>query len=147
MERMCFVIKEMLYWGVGIVARVHGYILRLNDAYEYNFTDKELHFLVIGLIGMALVLVIYPLFKWLSRRRHEMVITWIYVFTLMIVLTFAIEIGQKVTNTGNMEFADIMFGLIGFIAMFAVFSLVRILYHLIRNVIRRRRENKMESER
>lgn len=103
--------------------------------------------MVIGLIGMALVLVIYPLFKWLSRRHHEMVITWIYVFTLMIVLTFAIEIGQKVTNTGNMEFADIMFGLIGFIAMFAVFSLARMLCHLIRDVIRRRRENKRGSER
>ena len=36
-----------------------------------------------------------------------MVIAWIYVFTLIIVITFAIEIGQKVTNTGNMEFADI----------------------------------------
>lgn len=137
-----FIIKEILYWCVGRIASVHSYILRLNDAYEYHFTDKELHFLVIGLIGMGLVLVIYPLFKWLARRHHEMVITWIYVFTLMIVLTFAIEIGQQVTNTGNMEFADIMFGLVGFLAMFAVFSLIRILYHLIRSAIRRSREKK-----
>ncbi len=47
-----------------------------------------------------------------------MVIAWIYVFTLIIVITFAIEIGQKVTNTGNMEFADIVFGVVGFIVMF-----------------------------
>lgn len=39
-------------------------------------------------------------------------------FTLIIVITFAIEIGQKVTNTGNMEFADIVFGVVGFIVMF-----------------------------
>lgn len=41
-------------------------------------------------------------------------------FTLIIVITFAIEIGQKVTNTGNMEFADIVFGVVGFIVMFFI---------------------------
>lgn len=133
---------EMLYWLVGFIAKIHGCILHLNDEFEYNFTDKELHFLVVGLIGMGLVLAIYPLFKWLARRHHEMVITWIYVFTLMVVLTFAIEIGQKVTGTGSMDFADIMFGLVGFIAMFAVFSLGRMVYHLIRGWIRRRRDRR-----
>lgn len=134
--------KELLYWIVGFIAKIHGHILQLNDEFEYNFTDKELHFLVIGLIGMGLVFVIYPLFKWLARGHHEMVITWIYVFTLMVVLTFAIEIGQKVTNTGSMDFADIMFGLVGFIAMFAVFSLGRMLYHWIRDWIRRRKNKR-----
>ena len=64
-----------------------------------------------------------------------MVIAWIYVFTVMIVLTFAIEIGQKITNTGNMEFADIMFGLVGFLAAFGVFSIIRGIYHLIRKYV------------
>lgn len=49
-------------------------------------------------------------------------VAWIYVFTLIIVITFAIEIGQKVTNTGNMEFADIVFGVVGFIVMFFIFA-------------------------
>ena len=62
-----------------LIAKSHSYILSLNDAYEKSFTDKELHFLVIGLIGMALVLVIYPLFKLLSRN-HVLVIVFIYVF-------------------------------------------------------------------
>ena len=75
------------------------------DAYEYNFSDKELHFLVIGILGMMFIFVVYPVFKWLAKHDHVMVIAWIYVFTLIIVITFAIEIGQKVTNTGNMEFA------------------------------------------
>ena len=50
--------------------------------------------------------------------------------------TFAIEIGQKVTGTGNMEFADIVMGVFGFIVMFLVFSVVRGIYKLIRNLIR-----------
>ncbi len=135
-------LKKLLYWCVEVITRAHTYILQLNDAYEYQFSDKELHFLVIGLLGMALVLVIYPLFKWLAKRNHEMVITWIYVFTLIVVITFAIEIGQSITNTGTMEFADIMFGLVGFIVMFAAFSLVRMVFHLIMDGIRRLRERR-----
>ena len=101
----------------------------MNDSYEVFLTDKELHFLVIGLLGMAMIFVIYPLFKYLARRNHEMVIAWIYVFTMMIVITFAIEIGQHVTHTGQMEFADIMFGLVGFMVMFCIFIVVRMIYH------------------
>ena len=116
--------------------RFHSHILRLNDAYEYNFTDKELHFLVIGMMGMGFIFVVYPVFKWLAKHDHVMVIAWIYVLTLIIVITFAIEIGQKVTGTGNMEFADIVMGVFGFIVMFLVFSVVRGIYKLIRNLIR-----------
>lgn len=133
--------KALLYWCVGMIARIHNYILQLNDAFEYNFSDKELHFLVIGLLGLLMVFGIYPLFRWLARRHHEMVITWIYVFTLIIVITFAIEIGQNITGTGTMEFADIAFGIVGFIVMFAVFSLVRMLFHGILRCIRRMRRN------
>ena len=127
---------KRLYWCVGIITRLHNEIMRLNDAFEMNFTDKDLHFLVIGLLGMAMIFVVYPLFKYLAKHNHEMVIAWIYVFTVIIVITFAIEIGQKITGTGNMEFADIMFGLVGFIVMFLIFSLVRALFHLIQRLIR-----------
>ena len=106
--------KRFLYAIVEIIARIHSRLLELNDAYEYNFTDKELHFLIIGALGMAMI----------------------FVFTLIIVITFAIEIGQRVTNTGAMEFADIMFGVLGFISMFLVFSVFRGIYHLILKLIR-----------
>ena len=85
---------------------------------------------------MGFIFVVYPVFKWLAKHDHVMVIAWIYVLTLIIVITFAIEIGQKVTGTGNMEFADIVMGVFGFIVMFLVFSVVRGIYKLIRNLIR-----------
>ena len=44
---------------------------------------------------------------------------------MIIVLTFAIEIGQKVSHTGAMDFADIVFGVMGFVLMFAVFAAIR----------------------
>ena len=79
---------------------------------------------------MLMLFVVYPFFKWLAKCNAIMTISWIYVFTLIIVLTFAIEICQKVSHTGVMEFADIMFGLVGFIVMFSVFAIIRQLFHL-----------------
>lgn len=133
--------SRFLYWIVEMIAKVHNWLLKLNDAYEYNFTDKELHFLIIGALGMGMIFVIYPFFKWLVRHGHIMVISWIYVFTLIIVITFAIEIGQRVTHTGVMDFADIVFGVFGFICMFLVFSVIRGIYHLVRRKLRKRRDD------
>ena len=107
------------------------YLLTLNDDYEFYFTDKELHFIIIGLLGMAMVLVIYPIFRYLIDNRRYLTLTWIYVFTIIIVITFAIEIGQKVTNTGNMDFGDIVFGVVGFMAMYLVFAIIVGIYRLL----------------
>ncbi len=125
--------ETILYFIVSLIAKIHNYIMSLNDSIETSFTDKELHFIVIGLLGIFLVFGIYPVFKWLANTGHTMVITWIYVFTVIIVLTFAIEIGQGVTGTGNMELADITAGVLGFLAAFAVFAVIRGIYHLIVN--------------
>ena len=130
-------LKKLLYKIVEYIAYFHSLIMRINDSFEYSMSDKELHFFVIGVIGMTMIFVIYPVFKWLAKHEHIMVITWIYVFTLILVLTFAIEIGQKVTNTGNMEFIDIVSGIIGFVLMFMVFCLIREVYHWIREWIKK----------
>lgn len=130
------IMETLLEKIVIFIAKCHSYILTLNDAYEKNFSDKELHFLVIGILGMALILVIYPLFKMLSEN-HILVIAFIYVFTLVIVLTFAIEIGQKYSGTGTMDFDDIVFGVLGFLLMFAVFAVIREIILAIWNLIHR----------
>ena len=132
--------SEALYRIMGIIARIHNYIMHLNDRFEYNFSDKALHFLVIGVLGMVFIFVVYPLFKWLAQKKHIMVIAWIYVFTLILVITFAIEIGQKISGTGNMEFDDIVFGMLGFFTMFAAFAVMRGVYHGVRWLIKQRME-------
>lgn len=127
-----------MYLIMEIIAEIHSKLLSLNNAYEYNFTDKELHFIIIGIIGMAMIFVIYPIFRWLADNDHIMTITWIYVFTLIIVLTFAIEIGQKISNTGAMEFADIMFGVVGFLMMYVIFVIIREIFHWIVSLFQRK---------
>ena len=116
--------EKFLYSLVGIITKIHNGIMTWNDSFETVFTDKELHFWVIGIIGMLLLLVIFPLFKLLSKN-HVLVIAWVYVFTLMVVLTFAIEIGQGFTHTVTMDFDDIVFGLVGFMVLFLIFAAVR----------------------
>lgn len=131
--------KEMLYSAVETIARIHDAINRINDTKQYGFTDKGLHFFVIGLLGLGLTLVLYPLFKALVRHGKTLTITWIYVFTVLIVITFAIEIGQGFTHTGTMDFDDIVFGIFGFVVFFAIFALIRGIIHLIAYLLRRTR--------
>ena len=128
--------RELLYFCVEIIAKIHNQIMQLNNTYEVYLSDKELHFLVIGLLGMGMIFFIYPLFKYLADKGKEMTIAFIYVFTVIIVITFAIEIGQKISSTGQMEFADIMYGLVGFLAMFVVFCLLRWLWHQLLRLVR-----------
>ena len=128
--------ERMLEGMVIFVAKIHNYILSLNDAYEKNFTDKQLHFLVIGILGMLILMVIYPLFKLLSEN-HILAIAFIYVFTVIVVITFAIEIGQKISDSGTMDFADIVFGIAGFLLMFVIFAVIRQIFLAIINLLRK----------
>lgn len=128
--------SELLYFLVGKMAKVHDMIMTWNDSCETVFSDKELHFLVIGILGMAMLMVIFPLFKALSEN-HVLVIAWIYVFTVMVVITFAIEIGQGITHTGRMEMEDIVSGLAGFMVMFLIFAAIRAIVLGIVRLIRR----------
>ena len=126
---------DLIYTFTTWVARVHERVLRINDAGGWYFDDKQLHFIVFGLFGMLLIFVLYPLFKLLAKRDHTMVITWLYVFTVIIVLAFAIEVGQWYTGTGVMESQDIAYGITGFLVMFFIFAILRGLYHGIRTMV------------
>ena len=126
---------EILKLMVQILAKIHNGIIRYCNVVFGGVSDKMLHFVVIGAVGMAMVAVIYPVFKALAKKKLIMAITWIYVFTMIIVLTFSIEIGQKITNTGNMEFADIAAGLLGFLSMFAVMLVIWGIVALIKKLV------------
>ncbi|MBQ6346138.1 MAG: hypothetical protein IJI71_01120 [Clostridia bacterium] len=121
---------------VAWVSRAHSYILTLNDRFEYSFSDKELHFIVMGAIGLLLILLVYPLFKLLANHNRVLAITWIYALTVLLVLTFAIEIGQRLTGTGTMEFADVVAGMGGFFAVTAVIVTLHLLLWIVRSIVK-----------
>ncbi|MBQ6404099.1 MAG: hypothetical protein IJI27_09365 [Oscillospiraceae bacterium] len=117
--------KEALYHIVALVAIIHDRIMALNDSFPTVLSDKQLHFLVVGIVGMLLLFVVHPLFVFLTKRGHVLAVSWIYVFTLILVLTFSVEIGQQITHTGVLDFADIVYGVLGFFIFFAAFAVIR----------------------
>ena len=117
---------------INIIYRALSYLLSLIDSYETYLSDKELHFLIIGIMGILMLMVFYPFFKWLVKKHLEMLISWFYVFTVLVVITFAIEIAQWYSNSGVMEFRDIVAGLAGYFLMSFVFIVIVRIVELIK---------------
>lgn len=124
-----------------IVAQIHDSLMRLNDDFNLPFDDKALHFIVMLALGMALFFVVHFLFKRLAKISVT-AISFIYVFTVMAVIGFAIEVGQRITGTGNMDFGDIVAGLYGVLAFFAAYTVYRLLAMGIGWLWRRRKEKR-----
>ena len=123
--------ETILYNIISIISQFHNYFLAMNDQRAESFTDKELHFIIIGAVGIALILALHPLFLWLAKTGHTMFITFFYVLTVVLVLTFAIEIGQGFSGTGVMELDDAVSGISGFLVFFGIFLVIRGIVHLI----------------
>lgn len=130
--------KKIVDLMIDIIYKAHTYLLSLNDSYENSLTDKQLHFLIIGIMGIVMLMVLYPLFKWLAKKNLTILVTWFYVFTVLVVVTFAIEIAQWYSNTGEMDFNDIVAGLVGYFMMSFVFVLIVIIFELIKSIFFKR---------
>lgn len=131
------IMNDIIFLFTTWIARLHESIIGINDNGQYNMTDKQLHFWVIGLFGMALILIIQPVFKGLAENDLTLVITWIYVFTVVLVITFAIEIGQWYTGSGVMESEDIFYGITGFLVLFVIYAIIRATFLTIRKMLSR----------
>lgn len=125
--------SELLYSIVIWTAQIHDRIMAMNNGWGYYNNDKKLHFIVMGILGMVVLLVSYFVFKLL--QNHIIVIAFIYAFTVMLVLTFSIEIGQGFYGTGNMEMEDVVAGMAGFLFCFVIFALIRAIILVIYNAI------------
>ncbi|TKD70952.1 hypothetical protein [Pseudalkalibacillus hwajinpoensis] len=117
---------EIIKFIVAIVNELHDIVITIMYGLGFNVTDKQLHFWVIGLLGMGGFIVVQYLFRVLSKWSIT-AISFIYTITVLLVVVFAIEIQQKITGRGNMEFADAVIGLQGFIVLFLVYLVIRLL--------------------
>lgn len=105
---------------------IHDLLLHFSRSMQFNLSDEQLHFIVIGLVGLVLFLIVNRLFKFLAKYSIE-AISFIYTFTVLVVVVFAIEIEQKITGRGRMELSDIADGLWGFIIAFFAYLLLRLI--------------------
>ena len=131
--------ESILYEGTMVVAQIHESLMHLNDNFELYFGDKDMHFIVMAVLGMILFFMVPFVFKRLAKWSIT-AISFIYVFTVMTVLGLAIEIGQKITGTGDMDFRDVVAGLYGVLAFFAVYTVYRLIVLLVRHLMRGRKK-------
>jgi len=112
---------------IAIINKVHDLIVDSVHAAGLGLTDKQLHFWLLGLVGVVAFAVFDIIFKKLAKWSIS-AITFIYTFTILVVGVLAIEIEQKVTNSGSMEFDDVVAGLSGFLVLSALYILFKILW-------------------
>lgn len=124
--------EKLLRWIVELLAWLHDKFMSINDGRQWGLNDKELHFVVIGVFGIGLFFAVQIVFKWLAKRSVT-AISWIYTLTVVLVITFAIEVGQRFTG-GNMEIDDIFYGVWGFFAAFAAYLTIKGIILLIRSL-------------
>ncbi|WP_224768193.1 hypothetical protein [Metabacillus idriensis] len=112
-----------------------------------NLTDKDLHFWIMGFIGMAVFIFIYIFSKWLSKLPFGITaLSFLYTLTFMFVLVFGIEIQQALTNRGNMEFIDAVIGLWGFILLFLIYIGLIVIFLISRSIFKRFRNKNDDIE-
>lgn len=125
---------RIIYLFITFINKLHNKLFYYNDYKGLNLTDKQLHFIVIGLFGFCLLAFIQPLFAWISKHFGLLFITFSYVFTIVLMLSFAIEVGQAYSGSGTMDFYDIASGILGFFTAFAIYLIIYIVYKSIKKI-------------
>jgi hypothetical protein len=123
-------VGEFIKFVAEIVNQIHDLIQLFTGKMGWELSDKDLHFWLIGIIGIVLFLSIHPILKGMSQLSFTTV-SFVYTFTVLVVIVFALEIQQKITGRGQMEFEDAIVGLWGFIAMFAGVMALKLLFRLV----------------
>jgi len=133
-------VKEIIRILADAVNHLHDVLSHIFGA---AMTDKQLHFWVMGLLGVGLYIIVYLVFKLISKFSFSIpILSFIYTFTVMIVIVFAIELEQALTNRGHMEFADAAAGIYGFLVFFIIYALVALIVYALWRTIKNRLNTK-----
>ncbi|MGP4077038.1 hypothetical protein [Halobacillus sp. K22] len=124
--------KEIILILAELVNIWHDVLLDLTRALGWDLTDKDLHFWVIGIIGIIALLFVDAIFQALSKLSIT-AISFLFTFSMILVFVFAVEIQQKITGRGNMEFGDAAASIFGFLVFCGVYFVIRMLWRWIQN--------------
>ena len=129
--------KEFIQIIAEVVNNIHDFILFfVSDTLNSDATDKDLHFWIMGILGIIIFLFVFGISKVIIKMRFgTTILSFLYTFTVMVVLVFAIEIQQALTDRGNMEFKDAAIGLWGFILFFIAFVCISLVYLWVKKLL------------
>ena len=135
------IFKKIIVKAVSLVTYMHERIMGINDSNELFLSDKELHFYTVAIFGVLLLFCLYPLFRYMVKRNKTLLITWLFVFLFLVGFTLLIEVGQKLTGTGDMDYLDTMAGLLGFIIASVILLIIREIWLLLRLLFNKGKRN------
>lgn len=121
-----------------IVNIFHDIIMDVATILGWQASDKDLHLWIIGIIGIISFFIVQFIFKRLAAWSIKS-ISFIYTFTLILVLVFAIEIQQGITGRGNMEFADAVAGINGFLLFFGIYLVITLFFKGIKKIVNKQK--------
>ena len=119
---------EVLRRAVSAVNWLRDALLVAVRTLGLRLDDKQLHFWVLGLIGIALFVAVDAGFRWISKWSVS-ALSFIYTLTILVVVALAMEIQQQITRRGALDFNDILAGIWGFVTLFCLYLLVRLAVH------------------
>ncbi|MGM0854925.1 MAG: hypothetical protein ACQEWI_20340 [Bacillota bacterium] len=142
--------KEGITSIVEIINNLHDMFIVLASDLGFTLTDKDLHFWIMGIIGISVFFFVYIASKILSKLKFGITaLAFFYTLTFMFVLVFAIEIQQAITNRGQMEFIDAIVGLWGYIVFFLIyigFAAITLLIKFFYRKLSRNKEKTLERD-
>lgn len=110
-----------------LINDIHDTLILIFQELLPSMNDKDLHFWIMGIFGLVFYFMVDFVFERLARWTVE-IISLIYTLTVLLVVVFAIEIQQKITNRGVMDFNDVVAGVKGFLLLFGVYIAVKVCY-------------------
>ncbi|SDO60158.1 hypothetical protein [Halobacillus aidingensis] len=133
--------REVILLLADVVNVWHDVILKFTQMMGWNLTDKDLHFWVIGILGIIGLIFVDILFHAIAKWSIT-AISFLFTFAMVLVFVFAVEIQQKITGSGNMEFADAFVSVLGFF----LFSGIYFVFIGIIRAIKKYTANKKEDQ-
>ncbi|MCA1010835.1 hypothetical protein [Halobacillus halophilus] len=128
--------KEIILILAEVVNVWHDVLLDLTRVLGWDLSDKDLHFWVIGILGLIALLFVDTIFHALSKLSIS-AISFLFTFSMVLVFVFAVEIQQKITGRGNMEFGDAAASIFGFLVFCIAYFMVRLLWRWVQNFRRK----------
>ncbi|WP_163526943.1 hypothetical protein [Halobacillus ihumii] len=123
--------KEVIVFLAEIVNVFHDLLLEVSQSSGWNLTDKELHFWIIGILGIIGLIFVDVLFHMIARWSIT-VISFLFTLSMVLVFVLAVEIQQKITGRGAMEFNDAAISVLGFLAFCVVYFFMKMIAKWIR---------------
>lgn len=137
-------VGEVIRLLAGLINEIHDVVDKILNVIGIELSDKTLHFILFGFLGILMFFTVDVVFKWISKWSIS-AISFIYTFTFLAVLALSIEIQQKITGRGNMEFNDIVAGLLGFLALIGVYASARGIIYYVKRFYKKSQKSEMSE--